>query len=288
MIFFAAHYSCLSCRCKTALLATLFASWPPTVLAQAFDAASPSNGSTEMLPSTTSVAGGPVAEHGRLTVVGNHLVGEHGKPVRLRGLSLFWSQWGEKYWNADVVEWLQADWGIDVVRAAVGVEHGGYLENPAGEREKLHAVVQAAVDSGIYVIIDWHDHAANLHLEQAKEFFEEMASTYGSLPNVLFETFNEPTSQSWVQVIKPYHEEILQIIRRYSRNVVICGTPTWSQDVDVASFNEISGENIAYTLHFYAGTHTKYLRDKAVTALCNCVALFVSEWGACEAFQSTW
>ena len=33
------------------------------------------------------------------------------------------------------------------------------------------------------------------------------------------------------------------------------------------------GDNIVYTLHFYAGTHHQYLRDKAIRALETGVAL---------------
>jgi aryl-phospho-beta-D-glucosidase BglC (GH1 family) len=61
------------------------------------------------------------------------------------------------------------------------------------------------------------------------------------------------------------------------------GTPTWSQDVDVASQDPIMGTNIAYTLHFYAGTHGQSLRDKAMTAMNNGIALMVTEWGAVNA-----
>lgn len=218
-----------------------------------------------------------------MKVQGSLILGEHGRPVRLRGMSLFWSQWGHAYWNSDVVDWLREDWHISLLRAAMGVEAGGYLEHPEQEKDKLHTVVQAAIRKGIYVIIDWHDHAANAHVEQAKTFFTEMAKTYGHLPNVLFETFNEPIRQSWGQEIKPYHEEILRVIRPHSRNIVICGTPMWSQSVDEASRERVGGENVAYTLHFYAATHKAWLRDKALAALNAGAALLVSEWGTCEA-----
>jgi len=227
--------------------------------------------------------GSPVKQHGHLTVSGNKIVGEHGDAVRLRGMSLFWSQWGGAYWNKDVVDWLRTDWKISLLRAAMGVESGGYLENSEEEKRKLTQVVEAAIDQGIYVIIDWHDHSALHHREEAKAFFVEMAQAYGHLPNVLFETFNEPLSVDWSQQLKSYHEEMVSAIRDYSNNLVICGTPTWSQDVDRASEDQIDAENIAYTLHFYAATHTSYLRDKASIALNNGAALFVSEWGSCEA-----
>ena len=225
----------------------------------------------------------PVARHGHLRVVGNQIVGEHNQSVRLRGMSLFWSQWGGAYWNEETLRWLRRDWGIELIRAAMGVEPGAYLEHPKREMRKVKRVVWAAHQLGIYVIVDWHDHHANRHTSQAKRFFNDIAKSYGHMPNVLFETFNEPTWQSWSREVKPYHEEILKVIRRHSQNIVIAGTPTWSQDVDVASTERVDGGNIAYTLHFYAATHGQFLRDIAKRALDRGVALFVSEWGTCEA-----
>ena len=69
-----------------------------------------------------------------------------------------------------------------------------------------------------------------------------------------------------------------------ANNLVIVGSPTWSQDVDVAANNPITQyQNVAYTLHFYAATHKQFLRDKANTALGRGLALFVTEWGTCSA-----
>ena len=225
----------------------------------------------------------PVAKYGHLRVVGNQIVGEHNQSVKLRGMSLFWSQWGDAYWNMKTLRWLRRDWGIELIRAAMGIEPGAYLEYPERELRKVKRVVWAAHRLGIYVIVDWHDHHAEWHSEQAKHFFNEIAKSYGHMPNVLFETFNEPTHHSWSKQLRPYHEEVLKVIRRHSNNIVICGTPMWSQDVDVVPGDPVNGSNIAYTLHFYAGTHHQWLRDKAKRALDQGVALFVSEWGTCEA-----
>ena len=227
--------------------------------------------------------GSPVAKYGHLRVVGNQVVGEHNQSVRLRGMSLFWSQWGGKYWNEEALRWLRRDWGIELIRAAMGIEPGAYLQYPERELRKVKRVVWAAHRLGIYVIVDWHDHHAERHTAQAEHFFNEIAKSYGHMPNVLFETFNEPTWQSWTKEVRPYHEAVLKVIRRHSNNIVICGTPTWSQDVVEASDEPVPGYNIAYTLHFYAATHHQYLRDKARRALERGVALLVSEWGTCEA-----
>ena len=66
-------------------------------------------------------------------------------------------------------------------------------------------------------------------------------------------------------------------------NLIVVGTPSWSQDVDAAAADPITGTNIAYALHFYAGTHGQSCADKAQKALDRGAALFVTEWGAVNA-----
>ena len=229
-----------------------------------------------------------VQKHGQLRVSGNRIVDKNGVAVQLRGMSMYWSQWYPKYWNAATVKWLKDDWKITVVRAAMAVDSGGYLTNPTTEKNKVIAVVDAAIANGIYVIIDWHDHNANLHRSQAQTFFTEMAQRYGNTPNVMYETFNEPETQAWSSVIKPYHQALVSTIRRYDPdNIIICGTRNWSQEVEEAKMDPVVGTNIAYTLHFYAASHKAGLRAKALNALTTSngkagVALFVTEYGTTE------
>jgi aryl-phospho-beta-D-glucosidase BglC (GH1 family) len=147
----------------------------------------------------------------------------------------------------------------------------------------MEAVVDAAIAAGIYVVIDWHDHKAEEHLEQAKVFFDEMARKYGSYPNVLFELYNEPTQQSWPGIIKPFHESVIPVIRQHTKNIIILGTRLWSQEVGEASEDPVVGDNLAYTIHFYANTHRQSLRNKVSTALANGVPVFATEWGTCDA-----
>ncbi|WP_437669121.1 glycoside hydrolase family 5 protein [Sorangium sp. So ce131] len=226
-------------------------------------------------------------EHGRLQVTGNRVVDEHGAELQLRGMSLFWSVWeGEKFYNTSAVNTLVDGWDVSIIRAAMAVNTSGvgYVRNPDAEKRKVKTIVDAAIARGIYVIVDWHDHEAIANKEAAKRFFREMAAEYGGQPGVIFEIFNEPDHESWDQV-KAYAEELIGEIRRAgSENLVIVGTPTWSQDVDVAARNPIrSYSNIAYTLHFYAATHQESLRTKARNALAAGLPLFVTEWGTCTA-----
>lgn len=246
----------------------------------------PTNVITPYIPPTEPILidSTAVQYYGQLKVSGNRIVGENNKPVQLRGMSLFWSQWIGKYYNNACVKWLKDDWRCNVVRAAMAVEEGGYLTNPDAEKQKIIAVVEAAIEHGLYVIIDWHDHNAYKNIEKSKAFFAEMAQKYGNKPNVIYELFNEPLQVSWTSTIKPYHQAVIDTIRKYDPdNLIICGTPTWSQDVDVAATNPLIGINIAYTLHFYSGSHKQSLRDKATSALNKGIALFVTEYGTTNA-----
>jgi len=163
---------------------------------------------------------------------------------------------------------------------------GSYLTHPEDNRRKVEAVVDAAIDMGLYVIVDWHSHQAEKNIEESIEFFSYMAKKYGHTPNIIYEIYNEPLRETdWGSVIKPYSEKVIASIRALDPdNLILVGTQSWSQDVDLAAENPIKGvTNIAYTLHFYAGTHKLALREKAQKALDAGLALFVSEWGSVNA-----
>jgi endoglucanase len=226
-----------------------------------------------------------VDTYGRLSIKGNHIFSEHGDTVQLRGMSLFWSQWMDQYYNKDAVKWLRDDWKSTVVRAAMGVEMGGYDEYPEAEKQKVFNVVDAAIELGMYVIIDYHTHEGHKNTQQAVDFFAEMAKKYGKYPNVLYEIYNEPLKDAdWSADIKPYSEKVIAAIRKHDPdNIIIVGTRQWSQLVNEAASDQIKGTNIAYTLHFYAATHGKWLRDEAEKAMKQGVCIFVTEYGSCDA-----
>lgn len=228
----------------------------------------------------------PVELHGRLQVKGNKIVGaKSDKVASLAGPSFFWSQWMGQFYTPEAVAWVKNDWKASVVRVAVGISGDGYLSNPEAEKKKARTVIDAAIKEGVYVIIDWHDHNAPRHEEQATAFFQEMAKAYGDKPNVIYEIFNEPVGDvSWPEVVKPYSERMVKVIREIDPdNLIIAGSPFWSQAVDVAAADPVKDRNLAYALHFYAGTHKKELRDKGDKAMALGAALFVTEWGTCEA-----
>ncbi|MGW5557139.1 cellulase family glycosylhydrolase [Micromonospora sp. NPDC003944] len=235
-------------------------------------------------PPTT---GTPVERHGQLRVCGTTMCDRSGARVQLRGISSMWLNWETAPYaeNLSALRWMRDNWNLQVIRAAMGVEPAGaYLSDPNKARAQVETIINNAVTAGVYVIVDWHAHEAQNNQSQAVAFFGDLARRYGHLPNVIWEPYNEPLQVSWTTVIKPYHQAVVSAIRAADPdNIVVLGTPTWSQDVDVAAASPVSGTNLMYTLHFYSCTHGASLRAKGDAAIRAGLALFVTEWGASNA-----
>lgn len=225
----------------------------------------------------------PVKKHGKLSVKGVQLTGEHGNAAVLNGVSYGWHNWWPRFYNKESVKWLATDWKCLAVRAAMGVDpKNGYIDKPDWSKEKIEAVIQGAIEKDIYVLIDWHSHT--LKLEEAKVFFAEMATKYGKNPHVIYELYNEPVKDSWKQV-KEYSIELISTIRAIDPdNIILVGSPHWDQDIHLVADDPIVGfSNIMYTVHFYAGTHGKFLRDRCDYALKKGIPIFISESAGMEA-----
>jgi len=233
--------------------------------------------------SVNAISKTPVEIHGALHVKGTQLTDAHQQPVVLRGMSFGWHCFWPRFYNEGAVNWLTNDWGCNVVRAAMGIEPPqGYLQKPDWSKEKIKAVVDAAIKAGIYVIIDWHSH--NIQQQEAIAFFSEMATLYGKYPNVIYEVFNEPDQETWPQV-KAYSEAVVKSIRAVDPdNIILEGCPRWDQEIQLPAADPITGySNLMYTVHYYAATHKQWLRDRTDEALKKGLPIFISECAGMEA-----
>lgn len=225
-----------------------------------------------------------VKQHGQLSVNGTQLVDKNQNPIVLRGLSFGWHSMWPRFYNEKAVNWLKKDFKCTIVRAAMGIELGekSYQKDPEFSTEKIEAVIKGAIKSDIYVIVDWHSH--NINLNEAKDFFDRMSKKYGKYPNIIYEVFNEPDYENWPEV-KQYSEQIIKVIRANDpNNIILVGCPKWDQDVNLPAADPIKGyNNLMYTMHFYAATHQKELRDKTDEAINKGLPIFVSESAGMEA-----
>ena len=241
---------------------------------------------------------GPVSQYGQLQA-GKNSAGKgqiygsckgvsDGNEVAVQGMSLFWSissDVGSPFWTSDIVSGLVQNQNIQLIRAPMGVDEdwgaGNYFTKTGSYQGLMNTVVQAAIDNDIYVIIDYHSHKASDNVNDAKTFFSYMAQKWGGYNNVIFEIFNEPTTQSW-GTIKTYADEVVKTIRQYSDNLILVGSRDWDQHPNDAVGNEVadSKNNVAYTFHYYAGSHSTGSEGaNAVSAMNSGLSVFVSEWG---------
>ena len=225
----------------------------------------------------------PVQQWGQLKVEGTQLCDQNGNAVTLRGASLGWHNLWPRFYNAKAVKWIANDWKATVIRAAMGIMiEDTYLENPSFALDCIEPVVKAAIKEGVYVIIDWHSH--ELKTKDAVKFFGKMAKKYGKYPNVIYEIYNEPVEDTW-ESLKEYSKAVIDEIRLYDPdNIILVGCPHWDQDIHLVAESPLEGyANLMYTVHFYAGTHKQYLRDRVDAAMQRGIPVFISECASMDA-----
>jgi len=225
-----------------------------------------------------------VSYNGQLKVDGVNIVNQYGDKIRLKGISSHGLQWFNYLVNDDNIKVLKS-WGSNVFRLAMYTKENGYIDNKS-IYDDLIKDIDMVIDNDMYVIVDWHilsDNNPNDYKDEAKEFFEKISEKYKNIPNIIYEICNEPNGNTNWNDIKMYADEVISVIRKNSDNIIIVGTPTWSQDVDSVIDNKINDDNTMYALHFYSGTHKENIRDKAKKALDNNVPIFISEFGVSDA-----
>lgn len=231
--------------------------------------------------------------YGKLHVNKTYLCDKNNNPVQLKGISSHGLGWYPEYINKKTIKELKEKWNMNVIRLAMYTEeYNGYCSSDKAQKEKLksiiHTGIKAAKELDLYVIVDWHilsDGNPLKHVEEAVKFFEEISKKYKNDPHIIYEICNEPNGNTTWKDIKKYANKVIPVIRKHAPDaIIIVGTPTWSQDVDIAAKSPLSKyDNIMYALHYYADTHRDQLRDKMDKAIKKGLPIFVSEYGICDA-----
>lgn len=229
--------------------------------------------------------------YGDLHVDGTKIKDEKNDVVQLKGVSTHGINYYPEYVDKELFKAIKETTNINTIRIAMYTEdYNGYLTSDEETQKELLQTIDNAVkfaqELDMYVIIDWHiltDNNPLKHKNDAVEFFTTMSEKYGDIDNVIFEIANEPSEDATWEDITNYANAVVPAIRENSDNLIIVGTPNYSQGVDIASEAPLEYENIVYSLHFYAATHKEDLIAKAQTAIDNELPIFVSEFGISEA-----
>lgn len=238
-------------------------------------------------------SGTPVEIHGQLSVKGANIVDKNGKPFQLIGMSTHGLGWFPDAVSKNSFKVFRDDWGCNAMRLAMYIEEswGGseslYLAQPDKNYKLVTEGVDACIDLGMYVIVDWHilnPGDPNNHTAEAKDFFDKLSKKYANCPNIIYEICNEPNSGPDWNRVKTYANAVIPVIRANDPDaIIVCGTPTWSQDIDRALSSPLDYSNVVYALHFYANTHTDWLRDRLKNCYNSGLPVLVTEYGTCDA-----
>jgi endoglucanase len=238
------------------------------------------------------------------------LADERGRMIQLRGMSTHGLQWFPQILNDNAFAALAEDWGANVVRLAMYVGEGGYASDPDKFRQRVMRGIDLAIAHDLYVIVDWHvltpgDPRAGVY-GGAMEFFRSVSARYPNDPHLLYELANEPNGGSadgqpgipndadgW-KAVKAYAQPIVDMLRETGNgNIVIVGSPNWSQRPDLAADDPIDDplNRTMYAFHFYAGSHRfsadsgdrQNVMSNVRYALERGAAVFATEWGTSEA-----
>ena len=180
-----------------------------------------------------------------------------------------------------------ASWATRVIRLALSPADGmaktplQYMPGGNYYDTILRPTVDYARQKGVYVIIDWHyiDDTTN-HEDTTTAFWMDTAPRFANDSNVLFELYNEPINGGSWTTVRADMQTWYDVVRQAApNNLVLVGTPNWSQLVGTAAANPIDGTNTVYVAHMYPQHWANSALRTQITQAAAKVPVFVTEWG---------
>lgn len=179
---------------------------------------------------------------------------------------------GKREFSKQVISNLKK-WGTNVVK--IGISYDSSDESC----QEVYSLMDDIIEADMYAVITFWS-SPNLTdevTEMAKMRFNEIATRYKNIPNVIYEIANEPSAQAhtWDDV-KKYANTIIPIIRNISADsLILC--PTLGYGVlNYAIESRLEYENVMYVTHIYNGN--KEICSDLSEAILNGLPVFISEW----------
>lgn len=241
-----------------------------------------------------------------VTVVGNTLR-QGGDVFRAKGVAVgdpgYYDEVTKRCPDVDY-RWLVDDWHANTVRISVSPGYWKHYHDKEFLALKRH--VAAALDAGLFVIIDWHaigwpdgylervkedsGDPADIYdtsMTLAKSFWRTAATTFTD-PRVAFEIWNEPTlggkengRARWAQLV-PYWNALIGEIRRAGSSALVIATGNeWAHDLRGVKAALLTDTKVAYAWHVYAerDRNEPKLWAASLDGLDRVGPVIVTEWG---------
>jgi endoglucanase len=176
-------------------------------------------------------------------------------------------------------------------------EAGAGMEMSASDyvAQVLQPAVDYATSKNLYAIVDYHqidNVTTGTSSADAVTFWTAVAPVFAGYSNVLYEAFNEPVDNkasagvtaagAWTAAFTTAAQSWISTIRTGApNNVIIVGSPVWSQYPDGALTAGLTGGNLVFTAHIYPGnwpgSMNAFQTRVANAAMSEPVA--ITEWG---------
>lgn len=157
----------------------------------------------------------------------------------------------------------------------------------------LKPAVDYATSKNLYAIVDFHqidNVTTGTSSADAVTFWTTVAPVFANYSNVLYEAFNEPidtmgdagltTAGEWTSAFTAAAQSWITTIRAGApNNVIIVGSPSWSQYPDGALTAGLTGGNLAFTAHIYPSNWPGSGFDVRVVRAAMSEPVAITEWG---------
>jgi len=111
---------------------------------------------------------------------------EDGDAIQLKGVSSMWLNWDPAGYALDKegMRFMRDNWGMKIFRAAMGAalppdvvaQDDTHAGNPTLAESQVRTIIENAIELGVYVLVDWHDHEALGRQATAQAFFQMIAA----------------------------------------------------------------------------------------------------------------
>lgn len=212
----------------------------------------------------------------KLKVKGNQIIDFSGKEIILKGININSPGILKYEENHDFLRDIREikKLGANAIRVPICPAYFLSTENYC--EEILTPIVELTKELDLYCILDWHGQGNpvkglvrepkmiingykkyDADPENVKKSIEILVKRYGKEEHVLFEPlsayFLEVTREDWLI----FSTELLEIIRKYSNNIVSISAVDWPQTLEFALDYVSKFENIAFGIMVYPGTTDK-------------------------------
>lgn len=209
----------------------------------------------------------------KIKVKGNKIVNSEGKEIILKGISINSPGILKYEENHDFLQDIREikKLGANAVRVPICPAY--FLSNENYLEEILDPIVSLTKELRLYCLLTYHGQGNpkkglvrepkmlingymkyDVNSEKIKKSVETLAKRYGKEKNVLFEPisayFLEVTKEDWLS----FSTELLEIIRRYTNNIVIISAVDWPQTLEFALDYIPKFDNIVFGIMIYPGT----------------------------------